>query len=1101
MYTLQPQKYLPKIGTLNNIKFTLREIDVIACVLSGKIAKTMAGILGIETRTYETHYANVKKKLQINTKEHLITLIENYASTLIYKSHASLLQIEKNIFESIQLQTLEHKSFSLHISQNSNQLFFDLLKRHMKLFNISLHIKKTIQKDQHKPLDFIFIPTDSSNISSNTLHVHFQNDLVENSEKNLYFKQDIEYFEFLITTIEKLNPNVNTFYIKQKICNILSKQSEGLLRIQEPVRSMTTRYFPKSLHNISIFQKIWMLIGAITSVTSLTLLVPSISTQAIIQNNLRSMHMFGLNNNILKRDDLLSSIESAFLNQAVETPHAISYVTLVGISGSGKTTLATNYAENQTKKFTWELNAQSYATLRQSYLQLAYSLANTKEKQAQIVFLEAIKEPDVFSGQLLRFIQNNLKEQKDWLLIFDNVINLKEIESLLPHGKNLWGYGNVIITTTNDNLEISTSQNNQYIKVEGLSDIQAKDLFCTIVYKSAYKYTLRTAQQSADALLREIPSFPLDITLAAHYLRHTNSTIQEYITKLHDDGSTCDSLNTFFQQELNTPLARSSLLHMTIQNILRVDKSFQHLLYVVARLNFKNIPRNLLLAYCTEDIVNAFILTLKKYSLITETRLPHVHDGERFISIHPFVQNYCKNYLNKKLDKKLHQDFMHKAVHGVLKYEKSIPSIHYRIRNILKEHIKALLTPSTIIPSYSSMDLYHLYTALGKTYYLGSRELLLAKEAFEMALKHVSKDKVDKDHIELLLILSNICNDIVAPESALLYAQQAIYILKGIKKSPSQSIQYARALFERGIAHLLLNNISGAEQDLHLSLKTLETIASPEALELKSQITAYRGWMTAATNLTSIIGGTAVNDVNEALKMIIDSGTLRLNIKTSAKLRAYHYVTKGDILCKQGKFKEALSLGFTKAQEVLATNLSESPHFVLNIYLQIGIGECALRSGDLKKAQKILQEVIGKGELLLGKNCPLVYAPKVLLMEALIRLNKLDDAEKLLSGILGSQTDNTVYSNFMECLFYYNALVLYSSRGNKIKKHEYFIIFAQKIASLHLHSNSLFNEKKELLYELTKRKVIDNNALSICNKLLKTIYPNITFIQPSLIKE
>ncbi len=1093
MHILQPQKYLPKIGELNNIKLTLREIDVIACILSGKIAKTMSGILGIETRTYETHYANVKKKLQINTKEHLITLIETSTSPLIYKKHVSLLQIEKNILEYVQGQTLEHKSFALHISQNNNQLFFDLLKRHMKLFNISIQIKKVLPTDQNALLDFIFIPTDSNDQSNNTLHVYFQNAVGKKSERNLYFKQDTEYFDFFITTIEKLNPNLNTVYIKQKISNIVSKQSEGLYKIQEPVRGITTRDFQKNMNGMPLFKKIWMIIGAITSVSSLTLLTPSISTQTLIHNNLRSMYTLGSNKNILKREDLLASIESAFLNQKTESPHAISYVTLSGIAGSGKTTLATNYAEHQTKKFTWELNAQSYSALRQSYLQLAYSLANTKEKQTQITFLETIKDPDIFAEQLLRFIQTNLKEQKDWLLIFDNVTNLQEIEQLLPHGKNLWGYGSVIITTTNDNLENITSKDTQCIKIGALSDSQAKEIFCSIVYKSAYKYIPRTAQQSVDTLLKKIPCFPLDISLAAHYIRHTNSTIHEYLNKLSDDSFFAGSLNTFFQEETNTPLARSSLLHVTIENILGVDKNFQKLLYVLSRLNFKNIPKKLLLAYCKEDTVNAFILTLKKYSFITETHLPHVHNNERFISIHPFIQNYCKIYLNKTLDKKTQNNFAHNAVRGALSYEKSLSHSHYKMLNILNEHIRSLLQHTTTTPSSNHSDLYHLYTILGKTYHLGSRELLHAKEAFEMALRYAPNDRDALDNIDLFLRLANICNDIVEPQSALLYAHKAIHALTVNKTTPERT-QYARALFEQSTAQLFLGNADEADKSLQLALQKLSSTNTPDALALKSQITAYRGWMNAAT-LTSSTDESAINDVNAALQMITDSGTIRLNIKTSAKLRAYHYVTKGDILCKQGQFNEAMALGFSKAQEVLATNLSESPHFVLNIYLQIGIGECSLRFGDFKKAEKTLQNVINKGELLLGKNCPLLYAPKVLLMETLIRLNNLDEAEGLLNSLQNNKIDHTAYSKFIECLFYYNAIVLYNTQNNKVKVHEYFTLFSQKIESLYRDLKHLTTEKKEALNDLLKIKTLDNNALFICNTLLKNIYPHVKFIQ------
>ncbi|PIZ34365.1 MAG: hypothetical protein COY39_00595 [Alphaproteobacteria bacterium CG_4_10_14_0_8_um_filter_37_21] len=1098
MHTLQPQKYLQKIGTLKNIKLTLREIDVISCVISGRITKTMSCILGIEKSTYETHYANVKKKLQINTKEHLIRLTERYASTLIYKNHVSLLKIEKNIFEYAQEQTLERRSFILQVSQNSTQLFFDLLKRHMKFFNICIQIKQVMPRSTNTGLEFIFIPTDSDNKNIKALHVHFQNEGGNKSEKKLYFKHDTEYFDFFITTIEKLNPDINTFYIKKKIRNILSKQSEGLLRIQEPARSISANHFQKSMNDMPVFKKIWILIGAITSVSSLTLLIPSFSTQTIIHNNLRSMHMLGSNENILKRDDILSSIEAAFLNQTTENPHSISYITLSGIAGSGKTTVATNYAEQQTKKFTWELNAQSFRALRQSYLQLAYSLANTHKKKAQITFLEKIKDPDVFSEQLLRFIQTNLKEQKNWLLIFDNVTNLQEIEKLLPREKNLWGHGSVIITTTNDNLENITRKQNQYIKIGALHEGQTKDLFCSIAYKASYKYIPRTTQQYVDTLLQKIPSFPLDISLAAHYIRHTNSTLLEYINKLNDKSCSANDLNTFFQQELNIPLARSSLLLVTIDSILSVDKDFQQLLYVLSRLNFKNIPKKLLQSHCNEDSVNAFILTLKKHSFITETHLPYVNNNERFISIHPFIQNYCRTYLNKTLNKNLQNTLAHSAVDGVLNYEKSLENNHHKMLNILNEHIESFLKVSPETSSFNHSDLYHLYALLGKTYYLGSRELLDAKKAFKIALFHVPSNKLDTTDIGLYLSLAHICNDMIDPKSAIHYAQKALDVLNTNNAKPAH-IQYEWALFEKGIAHVLLGNTSDAEESLQLALDKLEIANTPSALKLKSQITAYRGWMHAVTNLST--EDSAINDVNAALEMITNSGTLRLDIKTMAKLRAYHYVTKGDILCKQGKFKEALSLGFAKAQEVIATNLSESPDFILNIHLQIGIGECMLRADDFKKAKNTLQDAINQGELLLGNNSPFLYAPKVLLIETLIRLKKLDSAEELLKNTQEhAATDNTIYAQFIECLLYYNAMVLYGRKGNKIMVHQYFTFFSQKIGLLYENLKLLPIEKKEDLNNFLTIKKMDTHALFICQKLLQNIYTNIKFIAPSRMK-
>ncbi|WP_417905385.1 LuxR C-terminal-related transcriptional regulator [Candidatus Tisiphia endosymbiont of Micropterix aruncella] len=79
---LCPQEiYEQHLLTINNIKFTLREIDIIACITRGKNIKGVANFLSnedkqIETRTIESHISNLKRKIATNSREGIINFIE-----------------------------------------------------------------------------------------------------------------------------------------------------------------------------------------------------------------------------------------------------------------------------------------------------------------------------------------------------------------------------------------------------------------------------------------------------------------------------------------------------------------------------------------------------------------------------------------------------------------------------------------------------------------------------------------------------------------------------------------------------------------------------------------------------------------------------------------------------------------------------------------------------------------------------------------------------------------------------------------------------------------------------------------------------------------
>lgn len=79
--------------SLNGVKLTSREHDLVACVICGRSNKKIARILGISPRTVETHIKNILHKLNVGSRADIIDLVEKSDHYLYFKQHyASLLQ-------------------------------------------------------------------------------------------------------------------------------------------------------------------------------------------------------------------------------------------------------------------------------------------------------------------------------------------------------------------------------------------------------------------------------------------------------------------------------------------------------------------------------------------------------------------------------------------------------------------------------------------------------------------------------------------------------------------------------------------------------------------------------------------------------------------------------------------------------------------------------------------------------------------------------------------------------------------------------------------------------------------------------------------------
>ena len=69
--------YSSYLQTINAIRFSRREIDVVACLLKRRSTKKIASILGMSPKTVATHLRNIMLKLEVNSRDSIIDFFEN----------------------------------------------------------------------------------------------------------------------------------------------------------------------------------------------------------------------------------------------------------------------------------------------------------------------------------------------------------------------------------------------------------------------------------------------------------------------------------------------------------------------------------------------------------------------------------------------------------------------------------------------------------------------------------------------------------------------------------------------------------------------------------------------------------------------------------------------------------------------------------------------------------------------------------------------------------------------------------------------------------------------------------------------------------------
>ncbi len=725
------EKYL---HTINSIKFTSREIDIMSCVISGKNPQSISNFLStpfrsIELQTVNTHIVNIRRKIDGNSRESIIHFIEKSDKHKILNQYYSLLLLQRNVQQIMSdkilplLSNTEAKLPNLHLifyknkDTNNSKLLASALHQSLVILGIKSRLSEHSHDDGNinspNKYKIYILPTtnDSQNISYNNhnLLLLADSNTDDNTNNVINIQKLACYYSIIFAILRHIFPALQ---------KAIDEISANLDTISHPISLPSNLKSPLPIEgakNSTFLKKMFNSERKFTQFQIITILFCSIflSSAVLIYNRLEnnteqdSIHSdlnLPVGQYFLERENIIKEISAKLKNS-----NNIQILAITGPGGSGKTTIAHHYASKQRVNVVWVINASTQDTLRDSFEQLAEITTEQGIGKKQLSNIKEISDPKERTENILNLIKKELKKKTNWLLIYDNVENISALSKYLPRDNAIWGNGQVIITTRD-----SHAEDNQYIHhtiaLGELNEDQKLNLFQKIL-KNKNLDLAETKQ-----FLTLIPPFPLDISIAAYYLKSSNTPYSEYLSHLENNSMDFEHIqSTLLKEAGEYDKTRYNIITTSLQRVTETHPEFLDLLLFISLIGSNDIPRELLYTYKSHIVVDSFIYNLKKYSLIhnndTSSNFP-------LVSWHKSTQSISLDYLIKQLSLKNTPDLTEKVAKAIRKYTAELiqDEDSFKVTTLLN-HCEQLLSHKDLLnndtKARTQIELGSIYYSLG----------------------------------------------------------------------------------------------------------------------------------------------------------------------------------------------------------------------------------------------------------------------------------------------------------------------------------------------------------------------------------------------------
>lgn len=1081
--------YKEHLETIGGVKFTHREIDVIALILSGRSPKVIANLLEIAPKTVETHIHNIKLKMECNSREGVINFIEKTNKlSFVQKYQSSLLgniSFEHSLKKIPSL--LDKKNITCFINylqeKEGSPSFILQLEKYLKLSGIKteLKIRKTLEffddivKDQGLLESHHIVYVGSKNLISQlqeeikekipknvkSQKMFFQNSTIvillyeehnssSDSSSASYVQAENQNSQhtFVINFLKKLLPSlkVEEIFLDFKKQDELSESvsSKDLLSLQKDKPSVESH--ESCFSGLEVFSRPakYFLMGSLVFMMlfCVWVLVFQENISYMKESSIRSELPIPNDAVLLKRSILMQQISGI-----LEGKNPIEIVAIVGIGGAGKTTLARQYAKTQNLPVVWEINAETNDSRIDSFKKLANALAKSESQKNELGLIQKIGNLYEQENQLMLFIKKELKEKQNWLLIYDNVEMFADIKNYFPLDSTAWGMGKVIITTKDENIK-----NSHYINSDNvihMGELPQKDivhLFTSISYHLSPEQLSPYQRQEVLKFLENIPPFPLDVSVSAYYIKNSHVSYEEYLERISKFTNDFQHLQEDLLKEIGSyTKTRYGIITSSIAQLIQINSDFKELLFLICLLDSQNIPKNFLELLKDNLLADNFIHHLHKHSLIFRGASSKNSQSLSTLSLHRSTQAIGLSFLKNILSSEEQKEFIRKNIELIKLVHQNNLDQKCKNANLIIPHIESLLKhlkEAKINNATKEKYEKQLLFILGYEHHRCTRNSILTKKYFsELAKAPVDFQAIpEEDFANMLKDLGASCVHLGLLEESIDHAKRSIKIASSLKNSDlliSKNLRTIGHVFEKE------NNFNEAKRYYEMGLKKISSVDSLQKKEVESTIYERLARLYMKTYLNKEISHLSEQYALMSLAVLNANYLFQKNINPSrlSCQVARSKTTLGEVYCHLGQYDKALEEGFQEAQYILNHQLDACPHNLLKGTMSLGVGEVYLRKNKLEDAEKRLTESIKIYQELAGEHW--VLHPKIFRAEARIRLGKLPEAYEDCLSVLSiknrTQVDN--YSNLAYLTCFYHAAIIQYKQRNFSQSAEYFAIF------------------------------------------------------------
>lgn len=786
-------------------RFSFREVQIISFLVHGYSTKHIALFFDLSPRTVDNHLRNILYKIDGNTRQDIVSYIQKESLDSLYQCFFKTLQYHKKFEEqlgdlkAVLLPTIKNQLILLRSQGTALAFLLDFMRTSFQAVGfivakegeandanaekytriVSIDIK---ERDQGA---CVAVKTDAEDEESSIDFPH----KVKNLDDVLQF-----YTGFFAALKEMPLQKDQHGKIKAAL-DAFSGQSQNS-QISDGGGGKATPPTPKKRSYL------WILLGSILilCVGFIALKYAQKPLPQIRSDIILPQHKF-----FLERKNYQKKLSHAF---GAKGPIQVTLVT--GIGGAGKTTIVRQFLNHRKADVIWEISADSKNTIRQSFEELAAKLAQTPALQEQLAQILQQKDRLQREKNIIAFVRKEL-HNRSWILFFDGVHSFADIKHVFPCDPKLWGRGNVIITSRNTHLR-NARQIHTVIPLEGLSMEEGAHLFSINLDQSCEKKSC-ARDLEIKKFLSEIPPYPLDILIAAHYMRSTHISPQVYVGTLKKREASFEHMQQQILKDVGAyQLTRSKIIQLAVDQMIGDNSRYQHLLIFIAHCYGQSISRDLLAKIESPLVVDSFIYALKKFSLIDSDDNPLSPQ----IIMHKSIQAELRDYMQRFSDAKILGEKVMKALY--IEAQKAIYRENFDAMKALYIHVKAFLKNKK---NNSTISFYLLKSCFAiMNYYLGEDQAAI--QQLKDCISFFEHKRTFKTHLaQLYTYLGNEVRRKGQYGKSMQYYQKSMALFG---KEGKGRYGYAKAAAYLGRVYEKLGRYAASKQQLEKAYRIFKTL-------------------------------------------------------------------------------------------------------------------------------------------------------------------------------------------------------------------------------------------------------------------------------------